>query len=125
MLNPRIYRAALLPALLALIVAAFSVQQPPAPLTAALPPDSFSAGRAFGTLGALAEEFPSRGPGSRGDQALAGRVRDELRRAGFRTRERFFEARTADGRRELASVVGERAGFSERRIVVVAHRDAL
>jgi Peptidase family M28 len=125
MLNPRIYRAALLPALLAVIVAAFSVQQPPAPLTAALPPDSFSAGRAFGTLRALAEEFPSRAQGSRGDQALAGRVRSELRAAGFRTQERFFEARTADGRRELSSVVGQRAGSSERKIVVVAHRDAL
>ena len=125
MLDPRIYRAALLPALLALVVAAFSVQQPQAPLTTTLPPDSFSGARAFGTLGALAQEFPSRRPGGEGDGALATRVRAELRRAGFRVRDRAFEARTAAGRQELRSVVGTRAGFSERKIVVVAHRDAL
>ncbi|HVE69007.1 MAG TPA: hypothetical protein VNB64_10545 [Solirubrobacteraceae bacterium] len=125
MLDPRVYRAGLLPALLALIVAAFSIQRPPAPLTATLPPDSFSGARAFGTLQALRGEFPSRRPGSDGDNALAGRVRADLRRAGFRVSDRRFEARTADGATELRNVVGTRAGFTERRIVVVAHRDAL
>jgi hypothetical protein len=124
-LDLRIYRAALLPALLALVVAAFSLQEPQAPLTTTLPPDSFSGARAFETLTALAGEFPSRRPGSGGDTALASRVRTELLRGGFRVRERSFEARTAAGRQELRSVVGVRAGFSERRIVVVAHRDAL
>lgn len=126
MLDPRVYRAGLLPALLALIVAAFSIQRPPAPLTATLPPDSFSGARAFGTLQALRDEFPSRRPGGDGDTALAGRVRDDLRRAGFRVADRRFEARTATGTTELRNVVGTRAGFNERRsIVVVAHRDAL
>ena len=125
MLDPRVYRAGLLPALLALIVAAFSIQQPPAPLIATLPPDSFSGARAFGTLQALRDEFPSRRPGSDGDNALASHVRGDLVRAGFRVRDRRFEARTADGTTQLRSVVGTRAGFTERRIVVVAHRDAL
>lgn len=125
MLDPRVYRAGLLPALLALIVAAFSIQQPPAPLTATLPPDSFSGARAFGTLQALRDDFPSRRPGSDGDEALASRVRGDLIRAGFRIDDRRFEARTADGATELRNVVGTRAGFTERRIVVVAHRDAL
>ena len=124
-LDPRIYRAALLPALLAFVVAAFSLQEPQAPLTTTLPPDSFSGARAFGTLRALADEFPSREPGSQGDAGLATRVRSELLRGGFRVRDRSFEARTAAGRQELRTVVGTRAGFSERRIVVVAHRDAL
>lgn len=125
MLDPRVYRAALLPALLALIVAAFSIQQPPAPLSASLPPDSFSGARAFATLEALRDEFPARPPGSAGDSALADRVRADLRAAGFRVSDRRFSARTATGREELRSVVGERAGFTERRIVVVAGRDAL
>jgi hypothetical protein len=124
-LDPRVYRAGLLPALLALIVAAFSIQQPPAPLTATLPPDSFSGARAFGTLQALRDEFPSRRPGGDGDNALASHVRGDLVRAGFRVGDRRFQARTADGATELRSVVGTRAGFTERRIVVVAHRDAL
>ena len=38
---------------------------------------------------------------------------------------RRFAAETADGERELQTVVGERAGFSNRRILVLAHRDAL
>jgi len=124
-LDPRIYRAGLLPALLALVIAAFSLQEPQAPLTTTLPPDSFSGMRAFGTLGSLAQEFPSRRPGSQGDTALAERVRTEMRRDGFHVRERRFDARTAAGARELRTVIGTRAGFSERRIVVVAHRDAL
>ena len=125
MLDPRVYRAGLLPALLALIVAAFSIQRPDAPLTATLPPDSFSGARAFGTLQALRDEFPSRRPGSDGDDALAGRVRSDLLRAGFRVSDRRFDARTADGSTQLRNVVGTRAGFTRRRIVVVAHRDAL
>jgi hypothetical protein len=124
-LDLRIYRAALLPALLALVVAAFSVQEPQAPRTTTLPPDSFAGARAFATLQALAREFPSRRPGGQGDSALALRVRGELLRAGFRVRDRRFEARTAAGRQELRSVVGTRAGFSDRKIVIVAHRDAL
>src|SRR5215218_9668267 len=99
MLDPRIYRAGLIPALLAIVVAAFSVEQPPRALTATLPPDSFSGARAFGTLTALAQEFPSRTPGGRGDGALALRVATELRRSGFRVRDRYFDADTAVGAR--------------------------
>jgi hypothetical protein len=124
-LDPRIYRAGLLPALLALIVAAFSIEQPERPLSTTLAPDSFSGARAFETLRALEREFPSRRPGSRGDDALATRVRVELRAARFRTSERRFEGRTAVGRRELRTVVGVRTGRSDRQIVVLAHRDAL
>jgi hypothetical protein len=124
-LDPRIYRAALLPALLAFVIAEFSLQEPQAPLSTTLPPDSFSGARAFATLQSLADEFPSRKPGSAGDNALAARVRTELLGGGFRVHDRRFEARTAVGAQELRSVVGVRAGSSERRIVVVAHRDAL
>ncbi|MDX6698942.1 MAG: hypothetical protein QOE65_2339 [Solirubrobacteraceae bacterium] len=125
MLDPRVYRAGLLPALLALIVAAFSIQRPPAPLTATLPPDSFSGARAFNTLQGLRAQFPARRPGSDGDTALASRVGGDLRSAGFRVRVDRFEARTAAGQDELRNVIGTRAGFTDRRIVVVAHRDAL
>ena len=132
MLDPRIYRAGLFPVLLALVVAAFSIQSPPRPLTASLPPDSFSGARAYAELQQLAGAFPQRAPGSRGDAALASRVEAELElreegsdAPGFRVRTRRFEAGTARGERELATVVGERTGLSRRQIVVVAHRDAL
>src|SRR6185295_9530677 len=41
-----------------------------------------------------------------------------------RVRERTFRARTVDGERTLRTVIAERPGRSERRIVVLAHRDA-
>lgn len=125
MLDPRIYRAGLIPALLAVIIAAFSIETPPSPLAAGLPPDSFSGERAFTGLGELAARYPSRGPGSAGDNGLAERVRTELLDNGFRTTVRRFEARTARGRQELRTVVGRRVGLSRRQIVVLAGRDSL
>ena len=85
MLDPRIYRAGLIPALLAAIVAAFSIETPPRPLAAGLPPDSFSGERAFTGLRELAARYPARAPGSTGDNGLAERVRTELLDNGFRT----------------------------------------
>jgi hypothetical protein len=125
MLDPRIYQAALVPALVALVIAAFSIQSPPRALTAGLPPDSFSAARSFADLRELAARYPSRPPGGRGDRALARRVASELRRNAFQVTIRRFNAGTARGSRELEDVVGRRVGLSSRQIVVVAHRDAL
>ena len=125
MLDPRIYRAGLLPALLALIVAAFSLEQPPRALTAELPPDSFSGERAFRTLQELAARFPARDPGSAGDAAVAGRVRGVFAASGLRVRVRDFDARTVKGRRGLQTVMGVRTGRSRRSLVVLAHRDSL
>ena len=62
----RIYRAALIPALLALVVAMFSVQDRPAPLTSTLAPDAFDAKGTFGTLRQVTAH-PDRTPGSVGD----------------------------------------------------------
>lgn len=125
MLDPRIYRAALIPALVALVIAAFSIESPPRALTAGLPPDSFSAARSFSDLRELAAAYPSREPGGRGDRALARRLVAELHRDDFRVGIRQFRADTARGSRELEDVVGRRVGLSSRQIVVVAHRDAL
>src|SRR5919106_5259187 len=100
MLDPRIYRAGILPVLLAVVVAAFSIQTPPRPLTATLPPDSFSGARAYLELQQLVRAFPDRSPGGRGDRALASRVEgelmqseDESQQPGFRVRTRMFEGR--------------------------------
>lgn len=125
MLDPRIYRAGLIPALLALVIAAFSIEQPPPALTAALPPDSFNGALANTALTALRASYPSRRPGSPGDRGLARHVTTVLRGSGFVVRVRSFDARTAVGSRRLQTITGVRAGTSSRRIVVVAHRDAL
>jgi hypothetical protein len=124
-LDPRIYRAGFLPILFALVLAGFSLREPPRPLTTSLAPDAFDGAAAFRQLDQLAAAAPLRRPGSAGDRRVAGRVEDVLRRSGFRVGVRRFDAETVDGERELETVVGERAGFSNRRIVVLAHRDAL
>jgi hypothetical protein len=125
MLDPRIYRAGLVPALLAFIVGAFSIETAPRALTTTLPPDSFSGPRAAAELRDLAHRYPSRHPGGAGDDALGGRVRSTLRGEGFRVHDLRFEGRTVLGERTLRDVVGVREGLSSRQIVVVAHRDAL
>jgi hypothetical protein len=129
MLDPRVYRAAFVPAAFALIVAAFSLQEPPSGSGSSLAPDAFVGARAFdgpGTgLRPLATAFPQRRPGSPGDSGVAGRVVSTFRTAGLQTIIRRFSANTAVGRRPLQDVIGVRAGVSNRRIVVLAHRDSL
>ncbi len=133
------YRTAFLPALVALFVAAFALADRPRPATSSLPTDAFSGDRALGTgeppepqsLRGMAAAFPDRRAGSAGDTRLADFVAsvlaapDESGRPGFAVRRIVSPGRTADGRGELTTVVGTRPGLSSRRIVVVAHRDAL
>ncbi|MGN6188819.1 MAG: M28 family peptidase [Conexibacter sp.] len=125
MLDPRIYRAAFLPILFALVLVGFSLRELPRPLTASLAPDAFDGAAAFRQLDQLATAAPLRRPGSSGDGLVAQRVAQTLRTSGFRVSVRRSSAQTVDGTRELQTVVGERAGFSNRRILVLAHRDAL
>jgi Peptidase family M28 len=139
-LDLRVYRTAFLPALVALLVAAFSLLDRPAPAQAPFSADAFDGRRAFGvgatpepgSLRALARRFPDRRAGSAGDVGLANRVagllgaRDpDTRRPAFAVERLSTPGRTADGRGELVTVVGTRPGLSNRRIVVLAHRDAV
>ena len=94
MLDIRVYRAAFLPALVAVFVAAFSLQDRPAPSAAPLTADAFDGVRALEVLDGLGEAFPDRRSGSAGDHALADRIatalarRDEVGRPGFTVRRR-------------------------------------
>jgi hypothetical protein len=132
MLDLRIYRAAFLPAVLVLVMCAFSLANRPRASTATLAPGAFDTLRAFGSgeppppdsLRELARSFPDRRPGSPGDEALAGRVAAFLDKRGFAVDRSRREAETIDGKLPLETVVGVRTGLSSRRIVVVAHRDA-
>jgi hypothetical protein len=132
-LDSRLYRAAFLPALIAVFVCAFSLTDRPAPKTTPLAADAFDTSRAFGaprqpprdSLRELAAAFPSRRPGSAGDGGMANRVERALRRAQFSTRRTVDSLRTVDGERYLVTVTGVRPGLSSRRIVVLANRDSL
>jgi uncharacterized membrane protein YhaH (DUF805 family) len=128
MIDPRIYRAALIPVLLAFVLLAFSLENRPQPMRTSVPPDAFSGDRAFdrayepGT--GLADRYPQRRPGSAADDRLASEIATQMRAASFRVRTITHDGDTIDGRRSLRTVIAERAGTSDERIVVVAHRDA-
>ena len=131
MLNGRLYRAAFLPFVFALAIAAFSLTGRPGPLHSTLAPDAFEGQRAFSELTSLAARFGDRRPGSRGDQAFAVYVAGALRGlggtagGGFTVRTRHFTAQTIDGERALTTVIATRPGStSATPIVILAHRDA-
>ncbi len=130
MLDVRVYRAAFIPALLAIFVVAFSLQGRPTPVRTRAVADAFDPSRAYGSerlagsLLQLGSAFPERNPGSAGDDALADRVAASLRGSGFDVDRSTTSGRTVDGERNLETVVGVRPGLSDRRIVVLTHRDA-
>jgi len=131
MLNGRLYRAAFVPFLLALGIAAFSLGSRPLPLTSTLAPDAFEGAPAYAELQSLVKRFPERRPGSRGDDELARYVAAKLEAlggaagGGFSVRTHNFHAQTIDGERMLSNVVATRPGStSAAPILILAHRDA-
>lgn len=129
MFDQRVYRAAFLPALVALFVLAFSLADPPRARTTRLAPLAFDAGRAFTSLRALARAFPDRRPGSSGDAGVAERVAAAFQSTGFAkgsgVRRQRFTATTIEGATDLENVVATRQGLSSHTVVVLAHRDAV
>jgi hypothetical protein len=121
LIEPRIYRAAFLPALLALVIAMFSLESRPPAVPQALAADVLFDGRiALAGTQRLVQQYPDRRPGSNGDQLSAGRVADSLRAQHFAvTVDRF-----RDDDKDLVNVVGRRIGESTRQLVVIAARDA-
>lgn len=125
MLEPRIYRMALLPVLLALVVVAFSLGNQQGAVSTNIVPDAFNGGSAYADMQSLAAAYPSRRPGSLGDERLASAVAGRLQRYGFSVSTDSFPAATVDGSRMLQNVIGIRAGAQPGSIVIVSHRDAL
>jgi hypothetical protein len=131
MFDPRIYRAALIPVLFAFVLLAFSLENRPQPLRTSLAPDAFQANRAFDRAyvaapngKSLVDRFPDRRPGSDGDTRMAATVAAQMRAQGFRVRTVRHEGDTIDGPQTLRTVIAQRPGTIDERIVVVAHRDA-
>lgn len=121
LIEPRIYRAAFVPALLAVVLVMFSLESRPRPLPQGLAADVlFDGAQAADGARTIAVEQPDRSAGSPGDLAVADQVGATFDEAGFTVERQPFEH---DGR-ELLNVIGRRAGESRRQIVVVAGRDA-
>jgi Peptidase family M28 len=117
----RIYRAAFVPALIAVVVAMFSLESRPPPLPQGLAADALFDGRlTVPVIDRIVAATPDRRPGTTGDRRTAALVARSLAAKGFAVeRDRF----AAQGK-QLVNVVGRRAGKSQRQIVVVAARDA-
>jgi hypothetical protein len=125
MLNPRLYRAALVPIVVAVILAAFSLQDLPVPLSTTQAPDAFQAAAVTADLHRLAGFGPRR-PGSPGDDAMARTVAATLRRDGsYHVRTLRTSTQTVDGERTIRTVIATRAGGPGAQIVIVANRSAL
>src|SRR4051794_33789259 len=128
MLDPRLYRVAFVPVLLALLVAAFSLQDRPRPVGTSQSPEGFDGIRAQQMLDTDTDlrRFADRRPGSAGDEAIAGFVAAQLRRSVRvgTVEEHRYTADTIDGERDLVDVVATRPGQPGAPLVVVAHRDA-
>jgi hypothetical protein len=126
-IEPRIYRAAFVPALLAVVLTMFSFESRPRPVPQGLAADVlFDGNQAADLANRIASEAPDRRAGTRGDRATAALVAAALEARGFGggggTRpvvQRFSHAGD-----QLVNVVGRRAGSSRRQIVIVAARDA-
>lgn len=128
MLDPRIFRAALLPVLLVLIVVAFSLEDRPGPLRSVFAPDAFDGDRAAQLLQGLERTHPERRAGSTGDAALGQTVAGLLDRALPRriaVRSRVVRGQTLDGDADLVIVTAQQPGSSARsQLVLVAQRDS-
>ena len=119
------YRAAFLPALVAVFVLAFSLEDVPRARTTAQATLAFDSERAYMTMRDFAARFPQRRPGSEGDLALADRVAERFEATGFAPVRRFSTTgATIDGDAALETVMVTREGISARTLLVIAHRDA-
>ncbi len=121
MIEPRIYRAAFVPALLAIVLVMFSLESRPSPLPQGLAGDVvFGGPEAVVTTRAIVDAAPDRRAGTVGDRESARLVVEALRTRGFTVEVDRFES---DGK-DLVNVIGRRAGRTRRQVVVVAARDA-
>ncbi len=121
MIEPRIYRAAFVPALLAVVLAMFSLESRPKPLPEGLPADVvFGGAEAVATTRAIVGAGEDRRAGTVGDREAARVTVEAFRTRGFSVEVDRFES---DGK-DLVNVIGRRAGSTRRQVVVLAARDA-
>jgi MFS family permease len=125
-IDPRIYRAAFAPALVALVVLMFSVEPIPEPVQT---PETFASDfdgrRAAATAREIVEVAPERTPGSAGDDASADLVAERFGGiASGKLAEQELEG-TFDGDDvQLRNVILTLPGNSAQTILIVAHRDS-
>jgi hypothetical protein len=120
----RIYRAAFVLTLLAVLVVMFSLAERPAPLGSPIAPDAFQGDIAFGDTARLVKQYPDRQPGSDSDNALGSYVEGRFRALGLETSRDGFDGQYDGSTASMSNVEGVLNAPSDRQIVVMAPRDA-
>ena len=124
MIEPRIYRAAFIPAVLAVVLVMFSLENRPKPVPQGLAADVlFDGDVAMRELRAIVRERPDRRPGQLSSELAARDLAERFRALqdeGFRT---TVDSWTENGER-LMNVVARRPGESRDQIVIMAARDS-
>lgn len=122
--NGRLYRGTWLLVGLPLLLLAFSVARPSSLQPPPSVPPSFVGAAAGQIASDLAFRFPSRAPGTAGARGAEQWFRSQLAPYGFTIHSDPFEASIpGQGRGPLVNLWVEKSGLSQRRIVVMAHRD--
>nr|MBA2419511.1 hypothetical protein [Thermoleophilaceae bacterium] len=115
MIEPRVYRAAFVPAVLTVVLAMFSLESRPPPLPQGLAADVLFDGRqATGTANTIAGREPDRRAGTTGDRATAALVADTFADRGFTVERDAFRSQD----RDLVNVAGRRPGRRREQVVV-------
>lgn len=120
MIDRRIYRAAFLPALVALVVVLFSLEPRPEPLRLPVSPITFDRSGAMTATRQIIEAAPSRAPGTDGDAAAADLVLERFRATEGEISEQPLESEGA----ELRNLILTLPGDSPRQVALLAARDS-
>jgi hypothetical protein len=125
MVDFRLYRAAFLPALVALVIVAFSLDGVPEPISSGLAPSVLQAREAVSTARQIATRAPSRPPGSDGDAAVGDLVERRFSEIPSGTvSEQNYDSNYSDEDVSLRNVILTLPGETDSTIVICAARDS-
>lgn len=125
MFDPRIYRAAFLPTLAAIVALMFSLEPAPRPLEQPISMPTFDGTAAARTARAIPSLAPAPEPGSPGDAALADLVRERFRAIdGGEVSIQDVDSSYRGDDVTLSNVILTLPGDSQEAILVIAQRDA-
>src|SRR4249919_1991615 len=124
MINLRFYKFALLAVPLAAVIAMFSLQSVPPPLSGGVPPDAFDPATAAPLAKQLAASAAYPTPGSAADNAMAEEVKQHFSAIdGATVAEQRFSGTFRGHNVDLQNVIATLPGESDRQIALIAPRD--
>jgi hypothetical protein len=124
MIDLRLYRYALLVVPLAAVIAMFSLQSVPSPLSGGVPPDAFDPATAAPLAKQIAESSAYPTPGSAADNAMAERVKQQFSAIdGATVSEQRFSGTFHGDDVDLHNLIATLPGESDRQIALIAPRD--